>query len=600
MPPKKRTVEEGEKIQEQYDSQIHYRIEVLLKKHQVITPYNTGLTFQNLIERYVLPQIKPQSGTIYDMVIALESSNSSYIYPGLNFPLSNKITSINDIQEKTKSQDKHGLLRFHTMKVNETEEKSELLKYGNLLELNNLYEYYYQLNTNNIWNEVFLNLHGGKCPYSNLTIGTTIEKDKINFPEFNTFNKNPIFIIILHKDQNNNIRIAFVELYYFQTWFFDNLNRNMTDKFNINISINFGEKLYNITYFKEIISEQPEYNIKFFDKKCPILINNTYEMSFYFQNIELLQKTMYNKRAAVSSDTLDITDEIRDLMYTYEILQVAVTKSLNLQFHEFNIFFTNYYWNKNDLNYKFEEASLKISYPTLSNRVVNILETKDLNNNAVISLPLHLFKIEFKDGDKKYTYRNIQGLRMNNALLLKIPLYIKYFNGLIELNLGHNQISSIHKALGEMLNLQILILSHNRISKIPDLSKLSKLKFLSINNNLLENIPVSIYELKNLEQLNISDNNIMEELKKDNISKLLNLKDFYFENTNITAEIAVYSHFNESKKIKNLLGSNDFENNDIYKVLNLSKLKSKLILVGTDYQRNLENIIVATSKIVFF
>ncbi len=134
--------------------------------------------------------------------------------------------------------------------------------------------------------------------------------------------------------------------------------------------------------------------------------------------------------------------------------------------------------------------------------------------------------------------------------------------GLLEIPIG----------LLNLKNLDHLDLSNNNINFISnDISKLEKLKHLELYKNKLTKIPKWIFELKNLERLELSNNNISS--ISDEISKLTKLAilDLNYNNLN--------SFPNWIYKLKNLISLNLSNNNiniisnEISKLTNLNYLK---------------------------
>ncbi len=78
------------------------------------------------------------------------------------------------------------------------------------------------------------------------------------------------------------------------------------------------------------------------------------------------------------------------------------------------------------------------------------------------------------------------------------------------LDLTNKQLSSFLEAmLTANTELEILYLDQNYLATLPDtINKLQKLKKLSAYHNKLINIPLSLYEMLNLEELNLSANRL--------------------------------------------------------------------------------------------
>ncbi len=95
-------------------------------------------------------------------------------------------------------------------------------------------------------------------------------------------------------------------------------------------------------------------------------------------------------------------------------------------------------------------------------------------------------------------------------------------NKIVSLDLNGRDITFIPPCIGELKNLEELNLSENRINRLPDgISKLSKLKKLFLSSNNLKSLPISLLKIKNLSILHLSNNQIKSLPRK--VSKLINL-----------------------------------------------------------------------------
>ena len=101
--------------------------------------------------------------------------------------------------------------------------------------------------------------------------------------------------------------------------------------------------------------------------------------------------------------------------------------------------------------------------------------------------------------------------------------YIEYFKeDFTELYLSYNKLSNIPAlAFGKLTGLNILSLSNNNLTSIPDsIGKLSQLKILNLSHNNLTNIPDSIGNLSGLKELYLGYNNLSKQ-EQEKIKKLL-------------------------------------------------------------------------------
>jgi Leucine-rich repeat (LRR) protein len=96
---------------------------------------------------------------------------------------------------------------------------------------------------------------------------------------------------------------------------------------------------------------------------------------------------------------------------------------------------------------------------------------------------------------------------IRNNQLTSIPKELGQLSNLERLILNFNQITSIPKELGQLSNLIVLMLDHNKIASIPEeLGQLLNLKELRFLNNQITEIPEVIHSMKNLENLDLRGN----------------------------------------------------------------------------------------------
>lgn len=87
------------------------------------------------------------------------------------------------------------------------------------------------------------------------------------------------------------------------------------------------------------------------------------------------------------------------------------------------------------------------------------------------------------------TLTNLQTLNMTNNCISELPYNIGSLINLTHLNLEHNWLSKLPSSCGSLINLKYLHLGNNYITYLTDISNLKKLKFLTLDNNKLSNIP---------------------------------------------------------------------------------------------------------------
>lgn len=128
------------------------------------------------------------------------------------------------------------------------------------------------------------------------------------------------------------------------------------------------------------------------------------------------------------------------------------------------------------------------------------LETLNLGKNFLSDLPASFAKLD-----------KLQHLIFYQNNFKQIPEEVFQLNSLTEIDFYHNQIEHIPEALGSMKNLKQIFLSYNKIEKIPDtIYQLDSLKALYIHHNEIIFISTKIIELQNLLYLDLGYNKIFE------------------------------------------------------------------------------------------
>lgn len=202
--------------------------------------------------------------------------------------------------------------------------------------------------------------------------------------------------------------------------------------------------------------------------------------------------------------------------------------------------------------------------------------------------------------DKEYV-RNID---LSSNSLIKPPRELKRFKRLETLNLSKNNISKINTSIYNLYPVQNLDLSENNISKIPyRIERMRKLKRLNLANNKIDTLYYnSLSGLKYLIYLNLSDNQLnylpvnlnfrhLEILYLDNnnleelpvsIGRLRKIKELSLNNNALTE---INKKIGYLKKLEFL----DLSNNDLSElpiaITKLKKLK-RLVLSGNNFSKS--------------
>lgn len=174
----------------------------------------------------------------------------------------------------------------------------------------------------------------------------------------------------------------------------------------------------------------------------------------------------------------------------------------------------------------------------------------DVRHKKLDAIPLELFK-----------FKNLKELCLKDINIKEIPLQLFELHNLKYLNLSNNLITEIPEAIKSLTNLEELHLNVNPLENIPKLP--SSLRVLSLNETCQNEISPNIYELYNLEELqlvNASDspqkylfntiNNIPADIKK--LKKLKSL-DLSF-NKNLHQSLnAIFQYLSELKQLDTLM-----------------------------------------------
>ncbi|MDD4209847.1 MAG: hypothetical protein PHI52_05855 [Bacteroidales bacterium] len=155
-------------------------------------------------------------------------------------------------------------------------------------------------------------------------------------------------------------------------------------------------------------------------------------------------------------------------------------------------------------------------------------ETKSVHPDSVIRLTLKWKKID-NLGEELSKFKNLQELHLVRLRLKEVPLEIFNLIHLVILDISNNQLVTIPQEIGKLVNLTHLTLSQNYLLKIPSTFKhLKKLVYLDIWSNSIISFPTEISELK--ETLLVVDMRViyMNDLRKEDLQKLLPNTTFYF------------------------------------------------------------------------
>lgn len=138
---------------------------------------------------------------------------------------------------------------------------------------------------------------------------------------------------------------------------------------------------------------------------------------------------------------------------------------------------------------------------------VESIRLKYLNLNQI---PVEVFK-----------FKNLKEFNFQGNNLKKIPLEIFELTSLTYLNLSDNQISEIPKNIQFSIQLELLYVDRNPLEKLPNFPL--SLKVLSLDETCQKEIGSNIYELHQLEKLNLANNLTHENPQKHLFNNITNI-----------------------------------------------------------------------------
>jgi internalin A len=128
----------------------------------------------------------------------------------------------------------------------------------------------------------------------------------------------------------------------------------------------------------------------------------------------------------------------------------------------------------------------------------------------------------------KYEILDLSGLKLTT-----LPVEISKLSELKALKIDNNFLTFLPPEIGNLRNLSSLLASHNQISSIPNsIGKLSNLRRLDLAHNKIEELPVEIFDLVNMEFLYLQDNQltiIPQEIQKLKALRILDLDENYLD-----------------------------------------------------------------------
>lgn len=158
----------------------------------------------------------------------------------------------------------------------------------------------------------------------------------------------------------------------------------------------------------------------------------------------------------------------------------------------------------------------------------SLAQAKSAHPDSVLRLSLKWKKIE-NLGVELSKFKHLQELHLNRMRLKEIPSEVFQLTNLVILDISNNHLVSIPAEIGNLVNLTHLSFSQNYLIEIPTTFKnLKKLEYLDIWSNSIITFPLEISELK--ETLRVVDMRViyMNDLRKEDLQKLLPKTTFFF------------------------------------------------------------------------
>jgi hypothetical protein len=122
----------------------------------------------------------------------------------------------------------------------------------------------------------------------------------------------------------------------------------------------------------------------------------------------------------------------------------------------------------------------------------------NLSHNQLTSVPPEIAELT-----------NLTSLKLWNNQLTSLPLEITELTNLTYLNLNGNQLTSVRPEIIKLTKLKILYLGRNQLTSVPlEITKLTALTALNLSHNQLTSVPPEISRLTNLTYLNLCDNKL--------------------------------------------------------------------------------------------
>ncbi len=218
------------------------------------------------------------------------------------------------------------------------------------------------------------------------------------------------------------------------------------------------------------------------------------------------------------------------------------------------------------------------------------LRSLDLGNLGITEVPPEVFELtqltvlklgeEYNDDDK-----------ITETVVNKISIIPKEIGNLINLEkliLNANAISALPPEIGNLNKLEVLALKDNHLTSLPDeFTNLTNLKRLHLNRNELREFPPFLLSLKKLELLSIVENKITHfptELLNHKHLKALYLVGNDIEN--LSGELFNWPYFNSLPSIKNYF----------YKASSSQEMSLRNLVIEHKFQEAFDQLLLLTDE----
>ena len=165
-----------------------------------------------------------------------------------------------------------------------------------------------------------------------------------------------------------------------------------------------------------------------------------------------------------------------------------------------------------------------------------------------------------------YEYEKFNGVYNERKIVIE--------NGrIIRLDLSEMRLVELHSSIGDVTNLEYLVLEQNRLQTLPEsIGNLRNLKDLSATKNILTQIPESIGNLRNLKKLFLG-NNLLTSIP-ESIGNLTSIEYFCVDNNRLTNLPESICNLNSPLLIANFQ-NNPFDEKNKRMLKNLNRKRQK-------------------------